>query len=31
MNQREPVRVDAPRDWGLWVVTSVIALAFLFT
>jgi hypothetical protein len=35
MSQHEPVRgsskVDASRDWGLWVVTSLIALAFLFT
>lgn len=31
MSLSEPIRGESQKDWGLWVVTSVIALAFLFT
>ena len=31
MSLHDPVRFTSHGDWGLWVVMSLIALAYLFT
>ena len=31
MSLHDPVRFTGHGDWGLWVVMSLIALAYLFT
>ncbi len=31
MNLHDPIRLKPPGDWGLWMVMSLIALAWLLT
>lgn len=31
MNLHDPIRYSPHGDWGLWIVTSLVALAYLLT